>query len=320
MIRYEFIDTSIKEKDIHPDFIFSREKELAQKFLSTIELSNQIEPCPVCNNLRDEILFQKWGYSYVICPNTWTVSLATFPKEEVFKNYFFHSELSEFRGSKKYQDLVTSRRKSLWENQIGWIENRVIRYLGKGKYRVLDWGSKYVGWIDYLDTTYFLDTLMTKESLPPIIESRNIDKKFNIICLIDVIQREIQPFALIKRVSQYLKSGGLLIIFSRCGSGFDILTLREVSESIFPFDHIFLPSPKGLQLLLHQAGFDVLELTTPGLMDVKYVEDADRKIPKDQYFQRYIIDQKDEFLFERMQGFLQRNNLSSHMRCISRKK
>ena len=135
-----------------------------------------------------------------------------------------------------------------------------------------------------------------------------------------MIQRAVRPQELLERISQKLRLGGLLIVSCRAGSGFDILTLREASESIFPLDHILLPSPKGIQVLLVQAGFDVLELTTPGLLDMKYVKRAKENIPKDQYFQRYIVEHGDEFFLERMQGFLQRNNLSSHLRCVARKK
>ena len=72
-----------------------------------------------------------------------------------------------------------------------------------------------------------------------------------------------------------------------------------------------------MQILLRQAGFEMLELTTPGLMDMKYIQNLKHKIPSDQYFLRYIMETGDELLLERMQGFLQRNNLSSHLRCVA---
>lgn len=320
MIRCEFIDTSIREKDIHPDSIFDAERDLAYQFVSGIDQSRGIQPCPVCGTPRDEILFEKWGYRYAICPNSWSVSLATLPEEEKIKDYFNRSDLSRFRASRDYQNVVSKKRRDLWERQIGWMEGRVSRYLGNEKYTVIDWGGKFVGWMEFLDTASFVDKLVIQESLPPISNEPEHEDPVNIICLIDALQRETQPHKLLQRIAHKLKPGGLLIASCRAGSGFDIMTLRENSESVFPLDHIFLPSPQGMQVLLEQAGFEVMELTTPGLMDMKYIKNADEKIPKDQYFLRYIMKIGDDFFLERMQGFLQRNNLSSHLRCVAKRK
>ncbi len=319
MIRYEFTDISIREEDIHPDFIFNKERDLARDFTANIKKSKHIQPCPICKAPRDEILFQKWGFYYAICLKSWSVSLASLPDEQVIQNYYFNSEISRLRASEEYQDMVSQKRKNLWESQLGWIESRVSRHLGNNKYTVIEWGGKSLGWIDLLSSAGFVHNLSVKESLPPIIESINIDEQHDIICLIDVLQREACPQKLLDRIYRTLKPGGLLIVSCRAGSGFDVLTLREKSDNIFPLDHIFLPSPKGINCLLEQAGFYVLELTTPGLLDLKYVKNIDHNIPKDQYFQRYIMSQKDDSLLERMQGFLQRNNLSSHLRCVARK-
>lgn len=320
MIHYEFTDVSIREEDIHPDFIFDREMELARDFVTRRRISEDIQPCPVCGTARDEIFFQKWGCQYAICPETWTISLASLPDEEVLLDYYHHSELSVFRASREYQDAVSKKRMNLWDSQVSWIEGRVSRHLGNEKYVVIDWGSRLVGWTEFLDTAPFVDTLVLQEPLSPINESTGIDEKADIVLLINVLQRMPQPQRLLERIAQKLKPGGLLIASCRAGSGFDILTLREKSESIFPLDHILLPSPKGMHVLLERAGFTVLELTTPGFLDMKYVKKAKENIRQDQYFQRYIMDQEDELLLERMQGFLQRNNLSSLLHCVAQKK
>lgn len=129
MIRYEFTDSSIREEDLHPDFIFNKEREMAQEFVASIKTFRRVQSCPVCGTLRDEVLFEKWGCVYAICPRTWTLSLATLPKGEVLQNYFFCSELSRFRASREYQQVVSERRKDLWESQIDWIEGRDMDYI-----------------------------------------------------------------------------------------------------------------------------------------------------------------------------------------------
>lgn len=320
MIRCEYIDISIREKDIHPGSIFDTERELAYQSVANCKMNVEIQPCPVCGTTRNETLFKKWGMQYAICPDTWTVSLASLPEEKEVLEYYYDSELSHFRASQKYQDLVSDKRKELWERQLGWMEGRISRYLGNDKYPVIDWGGKFVGWLESLDTASFVANLKVLESLPPIREDENHEDTADIVCLMDVLQREIKPLNLLKRIAQKINPGGILIISCRAGSGFDIVTLRENAESVFPLDHIFLPSPNGMEYLLKQTGFELLEITTPGLMDMKYIKSAVENIPKDQYFLRYLMEKGDDLLLERMQGFLQRNNLSSHLRCIARKK
>ncbi len=320
MIRYEFMDESITEEDIHPGLIFEEERSLARRFVKNLKTGAAIEPCPVCHAARNDILFEKWGLAYAMCPDTWSIGLAEIPESELIYKYFHDSELSRLRASSEYQHQVTQSRRELWENQVGWMEGRISRYLGNDRYSVIDWGGKHVGWIDILQTASFVEDLSAEDTLPPITQQGLSIQSADIVSLIDVLQRISNPGELLMKISKKLRSGGLLIAACRSGSGFDILTLRENSESIFPLDHIYLPSPHGLKLLLEKSGFEVLELTTPGQLDMRYLKNAMDQIPRDQFFQRYVLNNLDEKFLERMQGFLQRNNLSSHLRCVARRR
>ena len=319
MIRYEFIDSSIRQEDIHPGNFFEKEIKLAYDFISRIGLPAVNNLCPFCKK-QHEILFRKWGFNYSICPVTWTISIETTVDEKYLFDYHNQSELSNLRASKEYQDESSIKRKDLWENLVEWIEGRVNRYLGNKKYTVIDWGSKFSGWIESISTSSFTEKLIIEKSLPPL--NNNTPKSYtaDIICMVDILHRIDRPDELLKDISKKIKSGGLLFITCRSGSGFDILTLLDHSETIYPLDHIFMPSPNGMKLLLEGAGFEIIEITTPGLMDIKYIKHVKEKIPKNQYFLRYIFEQDDEFILDRMQSFLQRNNLSSHLRCLARKK
>ena len=320
MIRYEFLDLSIQKESIHPESIFENERDLAQTFVSRMQVGANIQACPVCGASRNEILFKKWGIPYAICGHCWSASLSISPDNQTIAEYFYRSKLSRLRASRDYQQNVTNNRRELWERQIGWMEGRIARYLGNPKYSVIDWGSKFVGWTDFLSTASFVETLDVEEPLPPILRSEREKHEANIVCLMDVLQRISQPREEISKIHRALIPDGLLIATCRSGSGFDILTLREHSDSVFPLDHILLPSPKGMEILLEEAGFEVLEITTPGLFDMKYIQKAKANIPVDQYFARYMIDLDDDHILERMQGFLQRNNLSSHLRVVAKRR
>lgn len=318
MVRYEYVDVSIRESDIHPDSIAKEERKLAKFVVENIPTSNEVSLCPVCHFKRDEILFEKWGQQYLLCPETWSLALASLPDEDLLYEYYHTSDLANFRASKEYQTKVSNMRKGLWDSQLEWIEGRVRRYIGMGQYIAFDWGSKFVGWAELLNGANFISECHIVEPLPPVLEN-DLGEEADLICLMDVIQRKSNPQKLLRDVNQRLRPGGILVVTCRSGSGFDILTLRERSESVFPLDHICLPSPKGMQLMLEKAGFKVLELATPGLLDVQLVKNISENIPKDQYFQRYLMDHDNELFFERLQAFLQQNNLSSHIRAVAQK-
>ncbi len=320
MVRYEYLDLTVREKKIHPDGIFVNEKELAKRYIQTQKFKKKIEKCIFCGANTKETFFDKWGITYSLCLAEWSVGLGVLPEEKHIKAYFRKSPLAQFRSSKEYQDTVAKGRHYVWESLIEWIEGRVDRYLGNEKYKVADWGSKFVGWIQVLQEAKFVLHFDVIDPLPPILGGPENDDFLDIICLIDVLQRQTDPFNFLSNVWKKLSSGGILVLTCRSGSGFDILTLGKNTETVFPLDHISLPSPEGLKILLEKVGFDILELTTPGMLDVGYVQKSIHSISKEQYFQRYIFSQADEQTLERLQGFLQQNNLSSHIRCVARKK
>lgn len=318
LVHYEVFDSQVNAAVIHPKSLFENERELAKAFAERYKVDSRIEDCPICGCARDEVIFEKWGQKYAICPNTWSLSLASMPEEKVWKEYFYTSELAQFRASAYFQEEVARKRAEFWRSHAEWIDGRVKRYLGSGLYDVIDWGTKAVSWYEELKEASFAKSVYVKDPLPPVEEMTARDS-VDIVCLMDVIQRQCKPRKLLEQVQKALKPDGILIAACRAGSGFDILSLREHSDSVYPFDHIFLPSPQEMKLLLEGAGFEILEITTPGLLDVDFLRKGSADIPKDQYFQRYILSQPDELVFERLQAFLQRNNLSSHLRVVARK-
>lgn len=319
MLRYGSSNSQTKESDIHKDSLFTREKILAEEFVrSSLQETVGIDECPFSGLKRHELLFRKWGVDYALCPQTWSVALANRPSLSVVDQYFNTSALSSYRASDEYQRSVAEGRIELWEGLIEWVEGRLFRYLGQEAYSFLDIGPKVSGWVNKLGKAGFIYELSIEDSLPPILP-RPSQSNVDVIGLFDVLQRYHEPVEMLRASYKKLKPGGLAIGTCRAGSGFDVLTLRGASDSIFPLDHISLPSPLGMDLAIQKAGFDVLEISTPGILDAELVKKMQDVIPKDQYFQRYLASQLDEISQERLQQFLQANGLSSHLRFVARK-
>lgn len=318
MVRYEFSDISIHESDVHSKALFDRERTLARAFVASSAPASGITPCPFSKSAEREIFFERWGVPYARCLDSWSVALASAPSPAVLQDYFHSSDLSAFRASKGYQDDFAKSRQALWAHQVEWIEGRVRRYLGKERYAILDWGAKAVGWVELVSAMSCVEMYQPIAPLPPIRSDDRGDRA-QVVLLFDVLQRYPDPDTLFKAIYDRLEPGGLLLLTCRSGSGFDILTLRGASESIFPFDHIALPSPEGLQAVLSRCGFEELELTTPGLLDVELVRRGEAGLQHDQYFERYVLSRRSSAVHEDFQRFLQSSNLSSHMRAVARR-
>ena len=319
MVRHEVFAPDVNVDTMHPQNIYQQELSLAKDFAQSLSpASKNIDPCPVCGSQRHEVMFEKWGQLYAICPKTWTLSLGNMPSQEILHTYHTDSNLARYRSSNGYQDAMSEHRQLVWDTQIDWLSGRISRYRGKDKNRVLDIGARMAGWVEAVKHASFVEEYFLADPLPPL-EASNSAVDCDVVMLFDVLQRYSDPVGLLVKAFKALKPGGILLLTSRSGSGFDILSLAGESESVFPLDHIVLPSPQGMSLALQQAGFEVLELTTPGHLDVQLVKQAQDQIPLRNFFQRYLISQNEEKVYERLQAFLQQNNLSSHMRVVAKK-
>ena len=301
---------------IHPKNIYNKERELARDFVEEHPCSGGLEPCPISATTRHEVLFSKWGQQYAFCPDTWNLTLAAMPDDKTIHAYFFTSELAKYRASEEYQRIATRLRTPLWRSQLNWIESRIYRYLQQDRVSFADWGTKLTGWQEVLEKSPAIAKLEICAPLPPVVASDHASS-YDVICLQDAFQRATHPQHLLQKIQERLTPQGLLILSCRSGTGFDILSLREHSDSIFPYDHICLPSPKGMENLLQENGFEVLETTTPGLLDMQLIRNGE--LPPDQLFQRYLKESLPISEDAEIQAFLARMKLSSHMRIVARK-
>ena len=112
------------------------------------------------------------------------------------------------------------------------------------------------------------------------------------------------------------------IIINILISGFDLQTLWEDSENLYPPDRLNVFSVAGLKKLFERHGFECLEFSTPGILDVEIVAKALRKKPKCELprFIKYILQSKNDNIKRAFQEFLQANLLSSYSRILVRKK
>jgi hypothetical protein len=146
------------------------------------------------------------------------------------------------------------------------------------------------------------------------LEARRMDAAI----LLESLDRVDDPQALVQSVARHLVAGGLLFVTALVASGFDMAVLGLKNLYLCPPDRTNCFSLSGLSRLLTDAGFALVEVSTPGVLDVEVVQAHvahDPTIPLS-IFERRLIEAEGHAC-EQLQAFLQQQGLSSFARVVA---
>jgi SAM-dependent methyltransferase len=136
----------------------------------------------------------------------------------------------------------------------------------------------------------------------------------------EVIEHAFDPLAFLEGCRRALRGGGLLVLTTLTIGGFDLQVLWERSRSITPPQHINFPSLDGARRLVERAGLELVELATPGELDVDIVRNVliaqpDLELPR----VARALALADDAARADLQVFLKRHHMSSHLRVLARR-
>jgi hypothetical protein len=114
-----------------------------------------------------------------------------------------------------------------------------------------------------------------------------------------------------------MSSGDLFVFTTLSGTGFDIQLLWEHSKSVSPPHHLNFLNPRSIAMLLKRIGFETIEVSTPGKLDVDIVMN-NRSLLRDRFWTTFFERSTEE---ERQlwQKTVSATGWSSHMMVICRK-
>ena len=331
------VDEHLDEMEVHPPGLYQRLVDVcvasAKELLEQQDLFVETA-CPACASPDRELAFDKHGYIYWSCRVCATLFVSPRPSDSLVDWYLLHSPAAAFRGSDEYHEAIGGRVKELAAHRAEWVSELCERVRPDGRRPVVDVETRS---LDYLAELQWrqVGPLITVKPLCSVPESLTAPPRSlttvddladlrgasaKLIALFDVLERETSPSDLMLAVYEALGPGGLLVITARSGSGFDVQVLWE-HATVFPLEHINLLSVEGIRELLTGAGFEILEISTPGQLDVQMIERVLREQPEADAprFLRYFLGHRDRYAKQRLQQFLQENRLSSHLRVVAKK-
>ena len=331
----------MKERDIRPKDLFGKFLQLTRE--STEEYfchrKGFIEVrCPACDDNRKKKEFDKFSFTYVTCNRCGSLYNSPRPSMEALNAYYESSKAAEFWSDTFYRKTEDERREKIFLPRARLISEIAEKYGVDRTDTFADIGPGYGTFLQVIKKMDYFQDIIGIEPNPkfaqacrdkginvinkPVEGIEEGEVKAGIVVAFDLLEHLFSPYRFLMTVQNVLKKAGVLYFTMPNVSGFDIQVLWEKSDNVYPPHHINLLSFEGVKLLLSRSGFEIVEISTPGKLDLDILknsikEDSSIEIPR---FVSYMLNQRDETTHQIFQNFLHENNLSSHLSCIAVKK
>lgn len=336
-MRRVVVSDDYRETEILPTELFTEYLKLTELEIQRLMIKGErlVEvPCPSCSCIEKLAGFEKFGLKYVECADCQTLYVSPRPSDESIKRYAQESKAKKFWYSQIVKDTLQSRLGHLCKPRTMWVANMTKEYCKDAKVFV-DVNSMSQGFLQGVEE---LDLFVEKKLLAPEISVEDIsgfevinksifevnpkELQVDVITAFASLGRVFSPEKFLSAIHSVLSSKGLLLFTVSASSGFDLQVLWENSKIVYPPEHINLFSVEGLEKLLKRCGFEIIELSTPGQLDVELVKNALKKNEniKINRFLSYLLKKRNDNAHRMFQEFLQQFKLSSHVRVAARKK
>lgn len=332
VIKYVVVDEPLSEAEVHPPESYRRLVELSVAAAAQLE-TRPAEGCPACGESAAEAAFSRHGFEYTRCRLCATLYADPRPDATGLAWYLHESDAARYRRRDDYRAPLERHAREVAHLRADWVQE-ILRAHGCREGAVVDFQTR---------SSAFLEALVVQRLAPvlavdPLLELSDrlrengvgrrgaladlAEASCRIVTAFDVLEHVAEPRALAAEAYRALAPGGLLTLTARSASGLDIQVLWGDCPTLFPADHLNLLTVEGIRALLEGAGFEILEISTPGQLDVELVERTLAENPAIDVprFLRYLFEHRGRDTKARLQQFLQQHLLSSHLRVIARKR
>lgn len=260
------------------------------------------------------------GLPYARCPETGSLFVAQLPPAQAWAQLL--ADMNRYRHSPAafHQGLSQSRADHVYTPKLEWVEE-TLRLQSVYQPRVLEVTTPPSDFTEVLRSSGDVAEILTADETQCIRSRGDAGAEpADVAVLLESLDRAHDPAALIQAVAARLVPGGLLFVTALVASGFDLAVLGLQNLYLYPPDRTNCFSLQGLTRLLERQGLTLLEVSTPGALDVEIVRAHLQRTPtlNVSSFERQIAmaasDTQAAF-----QAFLQERGLSSFARLVARK-
>ena len=321
--------------EMHNKALLLREKSGVEFYLNENKTFLEVD-CPTCLNKHNgKIIFTKYGFTHIECQKCSTLYVSPRPSEQKLFEYYDKYEapnfwtqlLIETNNERKY--LQHLPRVKILKQIINEDKNKKELFVdlgaGNGNFSKAIQEANIFNKVIATDISN--DCIKSCQKLGLETKKCTIDEflKSSIDCITfnDLMEHVFSPFEFLSTCFEKLREDGILMLSIPNGQGFDFKVLKDKTENITPPEHIQYFNPESIQILLEKIGFKIINISTPGILDVniieRQIEEKNLNIKQDNEFLDFIFSTNNEKLNNSFQEFLQNNNLSSHMLVFAKK-
>jgi len=282
--------------------------------------------CPACGG-ASERAFDREGFTFRECATCESLFASPRPTAEAVVRFYRETEAGRLRVE-YFRAADEDRLTHVVRSRVDWVAN-LSAGAGREPLRLADVGTLYPSFLAEV-RTQGVASVCHAVDVPPGLEevireagaevvSEPVGATADIVTAFEQLEHQADPCGYLCRLRGYLRPGGWLFATTRSASGFDLLVLWDRAPYVFVPEHMNLMSVEGLQSLFDACGFEVVELSTPGRLDVELVERSAREhgieLPR---LIRYLLRHRGDQCRSDLQELLQRHRLSSHVRIAAR--
>jgi len=274
--------------------------------------------------------FVRDGLSFQHCSNHASIFASPVPTQDTLDKIARDGASAKLRREHFGQRFSESQRGAIHAPVLRWA-NEIIDEYGLVLPEIGLVGNDETGLATDLARNLDLGRLVLSErvSAQPAPSSAELidpdkpsEESLDLIFDIGSLERVANPLARIQLWSRLLKPGGFLAFTTSTASGLEYRILGPEAPSFIALDRLTMYSVSGLNSILQDYGFEVVELSTPGRVDVEALASAFESRTSDEdplNVWRYLFRHGGEQMRADLQTFLQRHRLSSYARVLARK-
>jgi len=291
--------------------------------------------CPACESGNYQVIFEKNGFTFVMCQECETVFINPRPTFDMLTDFYATSKSIKHWNDKIFPASEDFRRKQLFAPRAAHVARLCKKYNVLTKV-LLDVGAGFGTFCEEIKKLGVFDKVIAIEPSRDLadtcrrkgldviekpIEEVGLDE-VNVIVGFELIAHLYWPKDFLLTCARILHKGGLLILTAPNIKGFDLLVLGKLSNNINGPNHLNYFNPKSLSHLLQHCGFETIEIATPGKLDAELVRkkilSGELDISNQPFLKHVLIDEW-ETMGNAFQHFLADNMLSSHLLVVARK-
>lgn len=330
----------LTENDIRPSHLMQDESKLhAQDVARFVQARDQfvVVPCPACQGNAYHQAVEKDGMDYVRCDSCGMMFQNPRPTPEFLGNYYATSENYRYWNQYIFPASEAKRREHIFQPRAQRTLDLCRKY-GIPTGTLLEVGAGFGTYCEEIKALGIFERVIAVEPVPDLAEKCRQcglevieapieqvvlqDTEIHVIALFEVLEHLFSPRDFMLKAAQLLVSGGLLIVTCPNLYGFELQTLWKKSTTL-DVEHLNYFHPQSISRLAQDAGFEVLDILTPGKLDVDIVRKAAQSGQlnlEGQPFLQHLLLQADDTVRAAFQTFLAENQLSTHMWLVGRKK